>query len=302
MRLGLASDAALMAGAMLLFIAAVAVATWLSRGRKRRTGKEQLDQAVASNLHIPQSLYPVINPDICIGSFSCLNACPEGDILGIVDERPLLVMPSHCIGHGKCAAECPVDAIRLVMGTSERGVDLPEVDEFFESSRPGVHVVGELGGMGLIKNAMTQGVQASKHLSKQLSRKRMAKAVDVAIVGSGPAGLATALGLQEGGLTFRILEQATFGGTVAQYPRQKVVMTETLELPVCGSDFAGTGIRPQGRAGDGTPGNAAEDRGSGRRPLQGGVSAPRPGAVCRLLGPRGRGGRLRSGGGHPARQ
>jgi thioredoxin reductase/NAD-dependent dihydropyrimidine dehydrogenase PreA subunit len=234
MNLNPVSEAAWIAGAMLLFVAAVAAVTWLSRGRKRRTGQEQLDQAVASNLHIPQSLYPVINPDICIGSFSCLNACPEGDILGIVDERPLLVMPSHCIGHGKCAAECPVDAIRLVMGTSERGVDLPEVDEFFESSRPGVHVVGELGGMGLIKNAMTQGVQASKHLSTQLSRKRMAKAVDVAIVGSGPAGLATALGLQAGGLTFRILEQATFGGTIAQYPRQKVVMTETLELPIVG--------------------------------------------------------------------
>ncbi len=90
----------------------------------------------------------MINPDICIGSFSCLNACPEGDILGIVGDRPVLVEPAHCIGHGKCAAECPVDAIRLVMGSAERGVDLPEVNEYFESSRPGVHVVGELGGHG----------------------------------------------------------------------------------------------------------------------------------------------------------
>jgi cytochrome c oxidase subunit 1 len=195
----------------------------------RHVGKEHLEQAVATNTHIPPSLYPLINPDICIGSFSCLNVCPEGDILGIVDERPLLVSPSHCIGHGKCAVECPVDAIRLVMGTSERGVDLPEVDEFFESSRPGVHVVGELGGMGLIKNALTQGVQLSKHLSSQMTHKPMRGAVDVAIVGAGPAGIATALGLQASGLTFRMLDQETFGGTVAQYPRQKVVMTETVD-------------------------------------------------------------------------
>jgi dihydropyrimidine dehydrogenase (NAD+) subunit PreT len=220
--------------AMLFCVIGVALVSGLRRRRQGHTGKEQLEQAVASNRHIPQSLYPLINPDICIGSFSCLNACPEGDILGIVDARPLLVMPSHCIGHGKCEAECPVDAIRLVIGTSERGVDLPEVDEFFESSRPGVHVVGELGGMGLIRNAMTQGVQLGRHLSGKLTRKRMAKAVDVAIVGSGPAGIATALSCREGGLSFRMLEQATFGGTVAQYPRQKVVMTETLELPIVG--------------------------------------------------------------------
>jgi thioredoxin reductase/NAD-dependent dihydropyrimidine dehydrogenase PreA subunit len=228
------TEAVSVALAMLVFVFGVALVTGLRRRHKRHVGKEQLEHAVSSNLHIPQSLYPLINPDICIGSFSCLNACPEGDILGIVESRPLLVMPSHCIGHGKCAAECPTEAIRLVIGTSERGVDLPEVDEFFESSRPGVHVVGELGGMGLIRNAMTQGVQLGRRLSSTLERKTMAKAVDVAIVGSGPAGIATALALREGGVTFRMLEQQTFGGTVAQYPRQKVVMTETLELPLVG--------------------------------------------------------------------
>jgi thioredoxin reductase/NAD-dependent dihydropyrimidine dehydrogenase PreA subunit len=228
------TEAVSVALAMMVFVFGVALVTGLRRRHKHKVGKEQLEHAVSSNLHIPQSLYPLINPDICIGSFSCLNACPEGDILGIVDARPLLVMPSHCIGHGKCAAECPVGAIRLVIGTSERGVDLPEVDEFFESSRPGVHVVGELGGMGLIRNAMTQGVQLGRRLSSTMTRKTMAKAVDVAIVGSGPAGIATALALSEGGLTFRMLEQQTFGGTVAQYPRQKVVMTETVELPIVG--------------------------------------------------------------------
>jgi thioredoxin reductase/Pyruvate/2-oxoacid:ferredoxin oxidoreductase delta subunit len=224
--------------AMGLFVGAVAGAGALVRRRRATTGRAKLEQAVFTHQHIPPSLYPVINPDICISSFSCLNACPEGDILNIMDGRPHLVQPSHCIGHGKCAVECPVDAIRLVFGTSERGVDLPEVDEFFESSRPGVHIIGELGGMGLIRNAMTQGIQLARHLGEQLAKRpeqRDTKGqVDVAIVGSGPSGLAMALGCREAGLSFRVLEQGSLGGTVAHYPRQKVVMTETLDLPLFG--------------------------------------------------------------------
>ena len=88
--------------------------------------------------------------------------------------------------------------------------------------------------MGLIKNAMTQGVQLSRHLGSQMTTTPMKKAVDVAIVGSGPAGLATALGLRAANLSFRVLEQQKFGGSVAQYPRQKIVMSERLNLPLVG--------------------------------------------------------------------
>ncbi|MBS2026554.1 MAG: NAD(P)-binding domain-containing protein [Deltaproteobacteria bacterium] len=228
------NDTLLIVGTMAAFIALFAVVSRRRQRHNKETSTEKLQDAVANNLNVPQSLYPIINPDICIGSFSCLNACPEGDILGIVGDRPVLVEPAHCIGHGKCAAECPVDAIRLVFGTSERGVDLPEVNAVFESSRPGVHIVGELGGMGLIRNAMTQGVQLAQHFISTMQHKPMASAVDVAIVGAGPAGIATALGLRDAGFTLRMLDQSTFGGTVAQYPRHKVVMTETVDLPIVG--------------------------------------------------------------------
>ncbi len=204
--------------------------------RQRRQARDTAAWAltVKKGQHIPPSLHPVIDPDICIGSLSCLKACPEGDILGIVDGVAKLVEPSHCIGHGRCAAECPVGAIKLVFGTSERGVDLPEVDEFFESSRPGVHVVGELGGMGLIRNATVQGRQVSERFAKVLDRRREPGVVDVAVVGAGPAGLATALGCRAADLSFRVLDQETAGGTVANYPRHKLVMTEPVELPLIG--------------------------------------------------------------------
>src|SRR5207245_7720811 len=112
---------------------------------------------------------------------------PAGDVLGVADAAAGLVHAARCVGHGRCAAECPVGAIKLVFGTSERGVDLPMVDQYFESSRLGVHIVGELGGMGLIKNAITQGVQVSDRLARMTPRNGGAPGmVDVAMVGGGP--------------------------------------------------------------------------------------------------------------------
>ena len=135
------------------------LAIHLARRRlEDRRAKKKLAEAVRLELNVPTSLHPVIDPDVCIGSGSCISACPEGQILGLIDGVATLVNASKCIGHGKCAVECPVNAIKLVFGSAERGVELPEVDEFFETSRPGVHIVGELAGMGLIKNALIQGL------------------------------------------------------------------------------------------------------------------------------------------------
>jgi len=224
-----------------IFAAPVAAAVVLGRvhlGRRRRRHADAARALVESEergARLPLTIHPVIDTDICIGSLTCLKACPEGDILGVVDGVPRLVMPDHCIGHGSCAAQCPVGAIKLVFGTSERGVDLPMVDQYFESSRPGVHIVGELGGMGLIRNAIAQGLQVSERLAEVTPRDRTAAGtVDVAIVGGGPAGLATALGLQEKGRSFRVLEQGSVGGTIANYPRHKVVMTEPVQIPFFG--------------------------------------------------------------------
>jgi len=200
--------------------------------QRRATGK--LEEAIRLDLRAPTSLHPVINTDLCIGSASCIRACPEGKILGLVNGSATLLQGSKCIGHGRCAAECPVHAITLVFGTATRGVDLPEVNQFFESSRPGLHIVGELAGMGLIKNALIQGLQVAAHFKETLPTRSDLDGVDVAIVGAGPAGLATAAGCRSAGLTFTVLEQDSIGGTVAHYPRQKVVMTETLPMPFLG--------------------------------------------------------------------
>jgi dihydropyrimidine dehydrogenase (NAD+) subunit PreT len=218
-----------------LVLALLLVLVYLVRRRREdRRARKKLAEAVRLELDVPASLHPVIDPDVCIGSGSCISACPEGKILGLVDGVATLVNASKCIGHGKCAAECPVGAIKLVFGSAQRGVDLPEVDEHFETSRPGVHIVGELAGMGLIRNALIQGLQVAGRLGATLRPLAREDAVDVAIVGAGPAGIATAVGCRAAGLSFALVEQDTVGGAVAHYPRHKLVMTAPVDLPYYG--------------------------------------------------------------------
>ncbi len=199
--------------------------------RRLHSDARRLKRSIEQETHIPATLHPVIDTGACIGSLSCIKACPEGDILGVVAGTARLIEGANCIGHGRCHAECPVDAIKLVFGTSERGIDLPEVDENFESARSGVFVVGELGGMGLIRNAISQGLEAAAFIGESGRARTGKAAVDVLIVGAGPGGIGAAIGCTQAGLRFQIIDQEVKGGTVAHYPRQKIVMSEPVRIP-----------------------------------------------------------------------
>ncbi len=217
--------------ALVLLLAVVAIVVWATV--RRLGGIEAAEVEVAAldaDLadRIPVSLHPVIDPAKCIGSAACVPACPEGKILRLHDGHAHLVQPESCIGHGVCARECPVGAISLVFGTATRGIDIPHVTGDFETNVDGIYIVGELGGMGLIRNAVAQGIGAVDHIA---ARKRTG-ALDLLVVGAGPAGLAAGLQARKRGLTFEIIDQAeTIGGTIAQYPRRKIVMLGRLELP-----------------------------------------------------------------------
>lgn len=194
--------------------------------------REKLEANRAAGVGEPVSLHPDIDPNRCISIGACVSACPEGDILGLVDGRVALVEPSRCIGHGACAAACPVDAITLVFGTATRGVDIPVVHETFETSADGIYIAGELGGMGLIRNAVTQGRQAVENIAQRRARDR--SVLDVLIVGAGPAGLAATLAAEERGLRYVTVDQYDVGGTLLSYPRQKLVMTQPMDIPIYG--------------------------------------------------------------------
>lgn len=194
---------------------------------------EKIEKAKEEGIHEPVSLYPYINEDNCIKSGACITACPEHDILGIRNGRATLVNASRCIGHGACFHACPVEAITLKIGTEKRGVDLPHVNQNFETNVQGMYIAGELGGMGLIKNSVEQGKQAVDHIKSSLDKSHPAQ-YDLIIIGAGPAGISASLQAKNYGLNAIVLEQDSLGGTVYNFPRAKIVMTSPMDLPCYG--------------------------------------------------------------------
>jgi thioredoxin reductase/Pyruvate/2-oxoacid:ferredoxin oxidoreductase delta subunit len=224
----------------LLVYAAPLLLIWLfyvaKRRRQHRDSVATLEDSRQAGMLDAPSLHPVVDNGKCIGCGSCVAACPEmpaHQVLGLVRLKARLISPTDCIGHGACKAACPVDAITLVFGNAERGVDIPHVQPNFESNVPGIFIAGELGGMGLIRNAIEQGRQAMEAIAAKLGG-RQPDTRDVVIVGAGPSGIAASLAAKERGLDFVTIEQDSLGGTVASFPRRKLVMTAPATLPLVG--------------------------------------------------------------------
>src|SRR3954468_16154247 len=221
---------------VIYLIPLLSVWSWQVARRRRIAvkGREAHVQAQRIGLNEPVSLHPTINASLCVGCSECVKACPEkdSDVLGMVDGKAELINAGDCIGHGACRTSCPVGAISLVFGTAKRGIDIPVLSPEFETNVPGIFVAGELGGMGLIRNALVQGTEAVEAIARR--RQRRQGMVDVVIVGAGPAGFAASLTAMSLALKYVTLEQESLGGCVFQYPRAKLVMTSPVEVPIIG--------------------------------------------------------------------
>jgi len=213
-----------------------AAVVWYYLFKKRKESgivEAKINKAKEEGLHEPVSLHPFIDVNTCIGTGACVAACPEKDIIGIRNGKATVINASQCIGHGACFHACPTEAITLRIGTEKRGVELPHVNRNFETNVPGIYIAGELGGMGLIRNAVEQGRQAVENIAKSLRRSHTA-AYDLIIVGSGPAGISGSLTARKHNLNLLLMDQDTLGGAVYSFPRKKIVMTSPMDLPLYG--------------------------------------------------------------------
>jgi thioredoxin reductase (NADPH) len=186
----------------------------------------------------PRSQHPHIDETYCIGCAACTMVCPEGDVLAMVGGKAAIVNGHKCIGHSLCADVCPVGAITMVMASPSMGADMATLTPQYETSIKNLFIVGELGGLALIKNAINQGRNCIDNISNRTTafgtRRPAYDVLDVLIVGAGPAGISASLRAAEKKLNYLTVDEGEMGGTVAKYPRQKLVMTSPVEFPTYG--------------------------------------------------------------------
>ena len=185
----------------------------------------------------PKAQHPHIDNNYCIGCATCTSVCPEGDVLAMIGGKAVIVNGYKCIGHGLCADACPVGAITMVMASPSMAADMPQLTADFETTIPGIFIVGELGGLALIKNAVNQGRDCVDLIATRLKENPIPPVpgvYDILIVGAGPAGISASLRAIENKMNYITLERDEVGGTVAKYPRQKLVMTSPVEFPMYG--------------------------------------------------------------------
>jgi len=209
---------------------------------RRTNQKEAAARAAAERGKLrsdgPRAQHPHIDATQCIGCGACVDVCPEGDVLAVIAGKAAIVNGHKCIGHGLCAEACPVGAITIVMASPSVGADMPQLDPHHETTVANVFIAGELGGLALIKNAVNEGRDCVDTIASRLFAIKRGRAIpgvsDICIVGAGPAGISASLRAIEKKLSYVTLEQDEFGGTVAKYPRQKLVLTSPVEFPMHG--------------------------------------------------------------------
>ncbi|HEX7151592.1 MAG TPA: FAD-dependent oxidoreductase [Thermoanaerobaculia bacterium] len=220
------SEALLVWGAAAAISAGVVVPYVLQFRRRLKHDRARKTEAAQLGIDKPNAQFPFIDPAHCIGCGACVRACPEGDVLGIVGGTAVVVNGLRCVGHARCEEACPVGAIEVGLGDLKSRADVPLLTDDYETTVPGMYIVGELGGLSLVRNAVKQGREVMRNIARGDG-----DALDVLVVGAGPSGLSAAAEAAARGLRCVVLEkEASLGGSLLHYPRRKMVLLQPVEI------------------------------------------------------------------------
>jgi thioredoxin reductase len=192
---------------------------------------EELARAKERGSHKARLQYPEVDLAKCIGCGSCVRACPEEGVLQLIHGQAIVVHGARCVGHGVCAKECPTGGVVVRLGDLEERRDIPALTPELMSTRTeGLYLAGEVTGFALIKTAIEHGREVAREVARKKSEAG-GGVLDLLIVGAGPAGLSCSLEAKNQGLDYLMVDQDRLGGTVAHYPRRKLVLLQPVELP-----------------------------------------------------------------------
>ena len=83
-----------------LILISVTVLPYVRRiKRKEAKARKKFQELKVTGLHEATTMHPHIDVTNCIGCGGCVKACPEGDVIGIIDMKAALVHGAKCVGH-----------------------------------------------------------------------------------------------------------------------------------------------------------------------------------------------------------
>lgn len=193
--------------------------------RKRALAPEPAKDALPRVVRLPQ-----IDASTCLGCYACVDACPY-DVIEVVRYVAVVARPDACCGLTLCEQRCPNGSLVVRQGAPLG--DRPRVSDELEAlDAPGVYLAGDLTGLPLIRNAIDQGARVARRIAASLGPARQSRdAVDLAVVGAGPAGLSAALEARALGLSLVVLEQASVAESIRSFPRGKLVFDDASDSP-----------------------------------------------------------------------
>ncbi|MEZ5963613.1 MAG: NAD(P)-binding domain-containing protein [Planctomycetota bacterium] len=252
---------ALVLGSVAALLVALARRHELARMAGTLAERERAEREGASKAQLQ---HPEIDLSRCVGCGACVDACPEDGVLAMLHGQAAVVNWARCVGVAECERVCPTAAIVVTLGNLTERDDVPAVSAELEAvGQPGLFLAGEVTAHALVKTAIEHGTRVARAVAARCSPVPAAAraleaaprgvatptgharcdtgdsldpvpdpVLDLVIVGAGPAGLACALEASRLGLRFVVLDQASGpGGTVAKYPRRKLVLTQPVDLP-----------------------------------------------------------------------